>query len=273
MNINSALIIPDYFKTFIENVTFNNFNLLYLDDSFEELTKNIPIFLVNETTIDKIRNDLYLSLLNDYLNSYRDTFEGCKKKEFLNRKYNGICPPTEWLGLYTRTELDNLIPTSHPVIFVCPERIKSITNNQMDYMFILTKVIIHELMHALMDNGGKRPDIDSELYIWMEESFANKLTLMVIHNYIMRLKIMKQDEELFLDLVIKFVKNQPPMYALGYELFEKDIGWWIHWKKFKSLNDHKNKVQDIENLLNYLKANFKNVDEKKANELLDKLWF
>ena len=164
-NVNSKFDITGDQKEFIEDIL--NIGNIGLDD-VPSLINKIPIYLIDKKTMPD-RDHLY-----DFDN-YKIDFEQCDNK---------LYPVTELIGFY-RNSGDKLIKEA-PFIAICLERIeKCVMGNAKEYMYLLAKVITHEFAHAYMDHGvddNSYGKID-ETYHWMEESFANVMTLTVFSNF------------------------------------------------------------------------------------------
>jgi len=223
ITVNSKVNINPNTKLFVENVvSYADKDVVKRakDDSFYMRSKAIPILLVNED----------------------------KFKEYSNVKYDpdesNIKPDTEWLGIYTRVSNDLFSNT--PVILVCPERIVKCIDFNEEFDFLFTKVVLHELAHAIMDskNQNAKYKAKDEFFTYMEESMANKLTLEGLNNFKKYYNAMQNTNPAYQqhnlgDKLFKFakdfIKKQPPAYALGFEIFNNDLGNWELWKDKKGM--------------------------------------
>ena len=125
ININSTIEITHSQKSFIEEVIFcGDDHHMIEEDSFYWLSKQIPIFLLDEENMQK------------YEIESEDRYEPNPK----------IKPHTEWLGFYGRDSTGLFEHT--PRIAICPERIAQCVKDDEEFMFLLAKVIIHEFAHA-----------------------------------------------------------------------------------------------------------------------------
>ena len=75
------------------------------------------------------------------------------------------------------------------------------------FQWLLVKVLLHEMMHAIMDVMPSKVLYDTTYGHWREESFANAGAL----------RIIKKDDD-FWKYARSFCKQQPPEYALGVEI-------------------------------------------------------
>jgi len=89
---------------------------------------------------------------------------------------------------------------------------------------VVTKVLIHEFAHALMDCGHNF--LNDEFLQWTEEPLANMITL----------NISQASDSEFHKVVIDFINKQPANYKLGLELFNLPIPdvEWLNWCENKS---------------------------------------
>jgi hypothetical protein len=144
---------------------------------------------------------------------------------------------TEFLGLYFSNY--NKIETGkkQPAIFLNIELISKVTNNHNEFLYLTTKVFLHELAHHMLHNKYNKLNKD-EYYFWMEESMANCLTLSLMYRILYskseKYSDMRFHYEAFLknlgqhtinqfhellDYSKEFIQNQPRAYQLGYYLF------------------------------------------------------
>ena len=261
ININSTIDISHSQKSFIEEVLFcGDDHHMIEEDFFYWLSKEIPIFLLNEDSMKK----------NELESEY---------KYELNPETK---PHTEWLGFYGRDSSGLFEHT--PRIAICPERIATCVQDDEEFMFLLAKVIVHEFTHAKMDYRDENIKYrkKDEFWHWMEESMANQLTLKVFreftHGYQHRryrkgsvFKHTSWESKLF-NFIVDFVKKQPPAYALGFELFDKRIRQWWIWPHYKDELGGQKRINEKTKWLSYMKNNYKNIDEKTSETLYDDLF-
>ena len=134
-------------------------------------------------------------------------------------------------------------------------------------MLLASLVIIHEFAHAKMDYNNENSKYYKKdmFWHWMEESLANKLTLEIFQNFfhiyhkMNTFKNFTTWNQRARDFIVNFVKLQPPAYALGYELFDKHIGWWWIWKNHKKELSGTNKLKEKKAWLTYVMHNFKKI--------------
>jgi hypothetical protein len=92
-----------------------------------------------------------------------------------------------------------------------------------EYMWLFTKVLLHELSHAVIDidnirgfKGTNRMPYNGEFGMWREESMANAITLYIIEKY--------GPKDLY-DYSRGFMENnQTKEYKLGTKI--KDVEYW-----------------------------------------------
>jgi len=251
ININSEIELTAAQQSFVEEVLACGDRHCCRDkDSFYFLSKTIPIFLLNEKSMQKYdkNNDKEAYILED------------------NQELEFIKPHTEWLGFYGRTSGDVFVHT--PRIVLCPERIEQCVANDEEFMFLIAKVIVHELAHAKMDSRDQNTKYWKKdlFWEWMEESSANRYTLDVFedftHRYCCRHNSYKNKQclERLWDYVVNFIKQQPPHYALGYELFEKSpvIDW--EWERKKEELGGTKRSKEKSEWLTYMQKHYRNLD-------------
>ena len=261
ININSTIEITHSQKSFIEEVLFcGDDHHMIEEDSFYWLSKEIPIFLLNEESMKK----------NELGSEYR--YEPNPETK----------PHTEWLGFYGRDSSGLFEHT--PRIAICTERIANFVQNDEEFMFLLAKVIVHEFAHAKMDYRDENTKYrkKDDFWHWMEESMANQLTLEVFREFTQgyqhrrypkcsAFKNHSWEDELF-DFIANFIKKQPPEYALGYELFDKRIRQWWIWRNHKDELGRQKKAKEKTDWLSYMKTNYKNINEELSEKLYDDLF-
>jgi len=119
-------------------------------------------------------------------------------------------PPTEYLGVYVRRRSGCDFRAE---ILLSPERIMACVNgNQDEYRILFTKVLIHEIAHALMDYCMEnRSYVGNRMgYRCVEESCANLVTLIA----------MEEKLPEWLAYVRGFINSQPWNYKFGGTLFD-----------------------------------------------------
>jgi len=253
ININSNIVITPAQRSFIEEVLLcDDRHDIMQADSFYQLSKTIPVFLINEESMKK--HDFEIEGQYEPNSDFR--------------------PDTEWLGFYGRDSSGLFEHT--PRIAICPERIAKCVSNDEEFMFLLAKVIVHEFSHAKMDYEDQNIKYRKKdtFWRWMEESSANRYTLEVFENYTRQdtsstpFKNTRWKQSSF-DFVVDFIKKQSPAYALGYELFDKRpvLDW--EWEREKDSLGGQKRAKEKEDWLEYMQANYKNINEKKSHYLYD----
>ena len=154
-------------------------------------------------------------LLKDDMPSYEEQWKKIdddRKKEYI--------PKGKVLGYYTKYDEENFCKGPH--IVLGPEIIKkSSEEKSIPFEVLFTKVLVHELAHAMMDNSNNWPSsLEAKA---MEESLANKITL----NWF----------RLFAPNEFKYVKHyidkyQPAIYKFGIWQDYADVDW----KKWRESN-------------------------------------
>ena len=90
---------------------------------------------------------------------------------------------------------------------------KDSQNDDKYFKWLFTKVLLHELAHAALDEGGanikEKISYQSEFWKWREESMANAVALRIIKDY---------GDKDFYDYAKQFMLSQSPEYALGVKL-------------------------------------------------------
>lgn len=145
-------------------------------------------------------------------------------------------PPIEYLGFYTRSNMDCHYP-SLPSIYICPERIKKHSNRRpqdITYQELVAKVIIHEFAHAIMDLSKENAtwgDPSEKFFRWVEEPFANWFVMKYFDSY---------GQGAIFCRIKDFMLKQPKNYRLGWNFFNSKISddLWKKWRirKTQSIN-------------------------------------
>jgi len=106
----------------------------------------------------------------------------------------------------------NLLKFQTPYICLFVDRIKANTRNKEDFVYLFSKVLIHEMMHAWLNiSDSKCFDYKREECKWREESYANALTLHVIRQI--------KNIDLFAYAKDYMENHQPDEYKLGVKIF------------------------------------------------------
>ena len=138
-------------------------------------------------------------------------------------------------------------------------------NNDNEFKWLFTKVLIHELAHAALDifNQEDETNITEKVFYrtefgrWREESMANAVALRIIKEY---------GRKRFYNFAKEFMLSQHPEYALG--VLMEDFGYW----DFRSVFDSKKQGVDStlqQKWLNYVKGKPDWDGLHKWNDLLD----
>ena len=267
ININSSIEITPSQESFIKEVLLSDDHHVHgmlEKDSFYRLSKEIPIFLINERTMKKYDNKM---IIKNYIENERHYYE--EKETYVYEPNEATNPPTEWLGFYER-DTSGLFEHT-PRIAICPERIAACVKSYEKFTLLLAKVIVHELAHAKMDFEDQSSQYGNKdnFFRWMEEASANRYTLQIFENFTYKLEetSFENEGQKIFNFIVNFIKKQPPEYALGYQLFKKRpiLDW--EWERAKDkLGGRKQEKHDF---LNYVTKNYKNIDDKKFEFLFE----
>lgn len=233
INLNSKYELSDGHLAFAERLVRSLSCRREPDDRLGQLVDDIPVFLVDDTWMTK----------------HRDDAKG-----------------TERLGFYDSQS--PILGVKRPVIGLCPERIMKsaaldgpLTDNQITWL--VGKVLIHELAHALMDVPTQLHLAEPEFYRYMEESMANVITIEAFealgHAYRYRrdpVDILSGPGTSALSYVRKFISAQPLEYRLAITLRENHLGRWRRWSRLKRDYPDRTSLQSahIEELICVVKA-------------------
>lgn len=196
-------------------------------------------------------------------------------------------------GLYQRQILNSTngnygIENIKPSIFIWVDKIYEYVGKEIEkhnykeeddyddiisnfYNTLTTLVILHELMHAIMDNmllGTDNPNnlnhrtcFNKYFDKYKEESLANAMALKLMERMI--------DEEEW-NFIIDFVKHQPDEYALGLEYLSLSVLYYAElWVRHKDGHQFVPKV--MSEWLSFVKG-AKPLDSKQLKALEDGLW-
>lgn len=141
----------------------------------------------------------------------------------------------------------------------------SAQNNEKQFKWLFTKVLIHELAHAALDifnlernnSAIEKIHYSSEFGRWREESMANAVTLQIIRDY---------GNKDFYDYATQFMQSQPAEYALGVLMED------FRYRDFRSVFDSKEQGVDSnlqQEWLNYVKGTPDWDGLNKWNDILD----
>lgn len=140
----------------------------------------------------------------------------------------------------------------------------SAENDDNHFIWLFTKILIHELAHAALDifNLEHTPQSEKVFYHtefgkWREESMANAVALRIIKDY---------GNADFYTYAKQFMQSQPEEYALG--VLMEDFRYW----DFRSVFDTKEQGVDTklqQEWLNYVKGDPDWEGLNKWNDLLD----
>ena len=270
INVSSKICLTDFQINFIKDILINGnereMHRYYYDrcDTLPALVERVPVFLLNEYDFDIESKRLEIEFDIE-----------SKRLEIENERY--AFPITEFLGLYMRDNRSFFKKT--PVILICLDRIMKSAKSEKNFLYLTTKVIIHEFAHALFDieNYNALYGKNDEFFTWMEESMANAFTLSTLEFYYERRYRRNYCCEYFCDTEIidyakNFIKYQPPKYSLGLEIFEKHLDrYYWKWQRYKKELVNKN-TKEKSDWLKYVKQNYRQVDRNKLDKLYEKLF-
>jgi len=145
---------------------------------------------------------------------------------YLTQKDNeGIDP----LGTYVHENAKS------PYIKIYAEEIQNAADNDQKFKWLFTKVLLHEVMHAIMDvynqvgfAGRETQRGSGEYRKWREESYANGGALWIIREYA-ELHPSQENKE-FVKYVKNFIaENQVDGYKLGLKVAKFPVRYLRHW--------------------------------------------
>lgn len=225
-----------------EQITFSESVLCsderYSEDklSIQKISRIIPIYLVNEFEFNNIKSKY----------NSKDLVNEESLDDNINKSLNPIF--FDVLGLYIIKGKNE-----HPEIYLCMEAIKKYSKDDEEFILLFTLVLIHELAHAYMD---KSIYVDKDdFYLWMEEGFANKITLDIFKEYVNNNNNKKFKVSPFY-FVKNFITKQPLNYKFGLDLFEHQIESKL-WYKNKGIINRK-----VEAKKNWLELNKQRIKTK-----------
>ena len=144
-----------------------------------------------------------------------------KKDETSKKDYRRENAIVEQLGAYFKNIRKN---ESNPYIELYVDKIyESANGDAQTFKWLFTKILIHELAHAVLDNYNSEIDyrhVDKISYYtpfgkWREESMVNAIALKVIKEF--------RDKD-FYNYAKFFMMTQPAEYSLGVLMEEFDYG-------------------------------------------------
>jgi len=164
-----------------KTINYNEDKIIAISGILSEKMKKVPVYLVDEDTMDKLYPDEKRKLFNEEClkefikedridkENLENVFEKCSKK---------IISKSVGVGLYLRNIekwlYDKFNNLKEPAIFICPERCIDWGNRlNIPADFVFTKVLLHEYAHAHLDVGGNSNYYDTPWGKVIEESLAN----------------------------------------------------------------------------------------------------
>ena len=216
--------------------------------------RDVPLFLVNPSTMDKIypperRKVLNRECASRFLSECKDRTDD--ELEKLDRLWNFLeeCRTKNIVavGVYVPNPgsfVVNLVEESNPVIFICPERINSwasslslykAKNKNLIEKTITALVVYHELAHAYMDVGLS---INTEWERVIEESFANTIAFDLLSGNYKRRAIIREA-----------ILKQPLEYQ-GYTFWIDDVKYYKYFLRLWANKNRLNK-NTLDTILRY----------------------
>lgn len=293
-------------KEYEESINENNFkeDIIYPDEKIylneDDLFKN-DIKKENNDYSDK-DNDRWRERRKDERRMIEKIKDQLNKELGVNRedKYKGKMLKTEIteaLGIYYSNYSTIGVNFKQPAIFLNLEKISEITKDHNEFLYLTTKVLIHEICHYILDEEVYYKPRD-EFYFWMEESMANCLTLNIIYNvfniniygdyddyyfyhkyerdfiYYLGKHNINQFKELF-DYSKEFIISQQKNYQLGYYLFmfgqTRHFDFSGQWARYKEkLSNYRNKEK--QEWLDYVKYDIIKDNGSKLSIFYNKLF-
>jgi len=266
ININSRFDLSPDQISFIEDVFSRDRYYEQTPNRLSELSQTIPVYLVDEVKFNNIRHGIFKDDNDDrHDRDYRDDRPHNDDRNDNNSDSNDdrnndgefrSTPDTEVLGYYLSKGVHG-----NQEIYICTDTIFRHSMNNDELKFLLAKVIVHEFAHAYMDYRHRRYNKTDEFYSWMEESFANEITLYHFRDY-ERIPYHRKYKRRYLshnpipspfDYVKEFIKRQPNHYKLGLDLFENRIRCFDIWARNKCEVEQKTTAK--KEWLDYVKAN------------------
>lgn len=240
INLNSPIPLPIEHLDFVRGLIRNNDQcqpkVAFSPGTLSDLIDSVPVVLVDKDTQDS-RDD------PDVLGFY------------MHDGYLGTNPA--------------------PLIGLCLEKIQSATAGSSDaYMFLTSKVLIHEFAHAIMARTPLSTFMLSKdnalqmkrIFDWMEEPMANMITLQYFSRFDTDdLRATGQMVNAY-DYARNFMlKEQPKQYQLGVVLYDLGIHEWWLWrsKKYQASTARANQLKAWQELLMSVDPNAKLIDEQR----------
>lgn len=243
INLNSKYELSDGHLAFADRLV-RSLSCRRPDDRLGQLADDIPVFLVDDA----------------WMNKHREGAMG-----------------TERLGFYDSQSL--ILGVKRPVIGLCPERIIEsaaldgpLTDNQITWL--VGKVLIHELAHALMDEPTELHRDKPEFYRYMEESMANVITIEAFEALDGAHRHRGDPADILScpgtsasSYVRKFISTQPPEYRLAIALCDNRLGRWRRWSYLKRDYPDSTTPQSahIEEFMSVVKADPIDLEKLKAS--------
>lgn len=258
------------------NVFLNQIPIYFVDKSLSGETVHINSININKEIYIPVDRCVDVSNQEDISNIELGLEEDVanSKDEGLNLKKGDICI-FDYFGVYYRRGSlvpfkpkgnNNQVKECDVAIFVWLDKIKKYANGNKRYAnALLLQVIVHELIHALMDVEMVRISskclIDKEFRFLREESIANGLSLHLIY------PILNADE---FNFVLNFVKGQPLAYKLGLEYYDSRSLCKAAVKSWASQkNNYKTDKKTVDDWKGLVKGN-RPLDKAKMREYEDK---
>ncbi len=257
------------------DISFCSDDVIKRLDSLTILASKIPVYLVNEETMDELYpptkrislseeclqrffNDLEYPLGEEEIERFEKFIKECRR-EVVEKTFVAV-------GVYSKYHppyIDD-IPVKSPAIFICPERCVR-WGKELDITpsFVFEKVYFHELAHAYMDEG-KFTYYDEWWGRVIEESLANAM-------------VIKKFPDTHIEKIFRIILSQPVEYKgsifladlseqlVLFEIKDIYINFWepisvntlhklfVMWKLLKRGYDYSIRLSRISSIQHYYK--------------------
>ncbi len=242
-----------------QEIAYKEDKIVALSGILADTMKRVPVYLVNEETMDEFYPPQKRVLLNE--ECARELFHSGELRrtpvEALEKCLRKTVGSMVAVGLYLKDVPDDLQEEIYwgPLILICPERcVEWGTKTEVPPEFVFTKVLFHEFAHAYLDvNRVRNYYYDTWWGKVIEESLANYIALTRFKSYSDRSKairlIVEQPLEYKGSLVFeeKLLDLLPPLLSrnivlpfiiehiiYGVELIHSKKSIFSLWKRFKA---------------------------------------
>jgi hypothetical protein len=202
-----------------QTINYNKDKIVALSGILSEKMKKVPVYLVNEQTMDRLYPPQKRILLDEeYLKEFLNRREERINEENLEEIFDKCSRETKSkaiaVGLYMRNIpkwlYNQFNDLKEPAIFICPERCISWGNKlNIPADFVFTKVLFHEYAHAYLDVDRSSDYYNTSWGKIIEESLANYIAYT-------RFKSIKDKAN-----ATKLISDQPLEYRGSLALIEE----------------------------------------------------